>query len=221
MVTICSGSFIYLNFAFHVKLWWKIEKFSKVKSASIFTRSTHPIVPKRYILFKIFGKTWNISTQIFWGVLRRNNIPKTKYLFIWSTFRKNIFSWKICNFQNPSYTQKFLYTYLLELPRLKMEALLNRSEVLSQVWRRSKKINIFGKMKPPYPDKCFFIGRHALFCPTRSKTMWIVWWIFSWKNSKFCAHRSSKIVQNDYVEDDIELRSFLKFGFKFERAQKK
>ena len=32
---------------------------------------------------------------------------------------------KICNFQNPSYTQKFLYTHLLELPRLKMEELLN------------------------------------------------------------------------------------------------
>ena len=96
----------------------------KINSASILTRSKHLIVPKRYILLNIFGKTWNINTQIFLGVLGRDNIPKIKYFYIWSTFRKNIFSWKIRNFQNPSYTQKFLYTYLLELPRLKMEALL-------------------------------------------------------------------------------------------------
>jgi hypothetical protein len=81
-------------------------------SASILTRSKHPIVPRWYILFNIFGKTWNINTQIFWGVLGRDNIPKNKYFYIWSTFRKNMFSWKIRNFQNPSYTQKFLYTYL-------------------------------------------------------------------------------------------------------------
>ena len=95
-------------------------------SASIFTRSKHPIVPRWYILFNIFGKTWNINPQIFLGVLGRDNIPKIKYFYIWSTFCKNIFSWKIRNFQNPSYTQKFLYTYLLELLRLKMEALLTK-----------------------------------------------------------------------------------------------
>ena len=63
----------------------------------------------------------------FLRVLGWDNIPKTKYLFVWLTVCKTIFSWKICNFHNASYIQKFLYTYRLELPRLKMKALLKIS----------------------------------------------------------------------------------------------
>ena len=103
-----------------------LKIYVKLNSTSILTRNKHPIVPRWFILFNIFGKTWNINTQICLGVLGWDNIPKIKYFYIWSTFCKNIFSWKIRNFQNPSYTKKFLYTYLLELSRLKIEALLTK-----------------------------------------------------------------------------------------------
>ena len=41
-----------------------------------------------YILFNIFGKTWNSNTQIFLEVLGWDNIPKIKYLLFGQHFAK-------------------------------------------------------------------------------------------------------------------------------------
>ena len=48
------------------------------------------------ILSDIFGKAWNIKKQIFLSVLGRDNIPKIKYLLIWSNLSQNNSTFEIC-----------------------------------------------------------------------------------------------------------------------------
>ena len=118
-----------------------------LNSASILTRSKHPIVPEGTYC-SIYLVKLEISThKFFGGVLERDNIQKIKYFYILSTFCKNIFSWKIRNFQNSSYNPEFLYTYLLELPPLLISNSFVFHDVPQFVFFNKKKVYVLGQTK--------------------------------------------------------------------------